>query len=51
MTVRSKLTNLRVEHSFRRDPRGGIEQAQFFALLDLVSNVNLFPISNKWPWT
>ena len=51
MTVRSKLTDLRLEHSFRRDPRGGIEQAQFSALSDLVSNVNLLPISDKWSWT
>ncbi|GJS35663.1 RNA-directed DNA polymerase, eukaryota, reverse transcriptase zinc-binding domain protein [Tanacetum coccineum] len=51
VTVRSKLTDLRLEHSFRRDPRGGIEQAQFSSLSDLVSNVNLLPISDKWSWT
>ncbi|GJT53178.1 hypothetical protein Tco_0988232 [Tanacetum coccineum] len=44
VTVRSKLTDLRLDHSFRRDPRGGIEQAQFSSLSDLVSNVNLLPI-------
>ncbi|GJV34311.1 RNA-directed DNA polymerase, eukaryota, reverse transcriptase zinc-binding domain protein [Tanacetum coccineum] len=48
VTVRSKLTDLRLEHSFRRDPRGGIEQAQFSSLE--IDNIRLAVVSSKTQW-
>nr|GEY13232.1 hypothetical protein [Tanacetum cinerariifolium] len=32
-------------------PRGGIEDAQFTELLDLMQTVTLTPISDMWIWT
>nr|GEV56821.1 RNA-directed DNA polymerase, eukaryota, reverse transcriptase zinc-binding domain protein [Tanacetum cinerariifolium] len=50
MTVNSKLTDGSLVNTFRRDPRSGIELAQLNALSDMVVNVNLRPISDKWVW-
>ncbi|GKF34882.1 hypothetical protein Tco_0108082 [Tanacetum coccineum] len=37
--------------SFRRAPRGGVEQEQFDEIVALVNDVILVPISDRWTWT
>nr|GEU95458.1 RNA-directed DNA polymerase, eukaryota [Tanacetum cinerariifolium] len=46
--VNVKLSDGRLESSFRREPRSGAEQAQLNELSILVSDVNLRPISDRW---
>ncbi|GKG42347.1 hypothetical protein Tco_0476645, partial [Tanacetum coccineum] len=40
-----------MDYSFRRKTRGGAEQVQLNALLELVSTVNLVPMGDRWVWT
>ncbi|GJS47756.1 RNA-directed DNA polymerase, eukaryota [Tanacetum coccineum] len=40
-----------MDFSFRRKPRGGIEQEQYEALLVQVQDVNLVPVSDRWKWS
>nr|GFC17288.1 RNA-directed DNA polymerase, eukaryota [Tanacetum cinerariifolium] len=46
-----KLADQTLAASLRRKPRGGIEDAQFTELLDLMQTVTLTPISDSWIWT
>nr|GFA00796.1 RNA-directed DNA polymerase, eukaryota, reverse transcriptase zinc-binding domain protein [Tanacetum cinerariifolium] len=46
--VNVKLSDGRLESSFRCEPRSGAEQAQLNELSILVSDVNLRPISDRW---
>ncbi|GJY69777.1 RNA-directed DNA polymerase, eukaryota, reverse transcriptase zinc-binding domain protein [Tanacetum coccineum] len=46
----AKLAQPSLEYSFRRNPRGGVEQDQFNELSALVHHVSLIPMSNKWKW-
>ncbi|GJT00570.1 bifunctional nuclease 2-like protein, partial [Tanacetum coccineum] len=50
ITVGAKLAQPSLEYSFRRNPRGGVEQDQFNELSALVHHVSLIPMSNKWKW-
>ncbi|GJR09511.1 RNA-directed DNA polymerase, eukaryota [Tanacetum coccineum] len=49
--VGKKLTQSSLDFSFRRKPRGGIEQEQYEALLVQVQDVNLVPVSDRWKWS
>ncbi|GJW96580.1 RNA-directed DNA polymerase, eukaryota [Tanacetum coccineum] len=49
--VGTKLTQSSLDFSFRRKPRGGIEQEQYEALLVQVRDVNLVPVSDRWKWS
>ncbi|GJS50620.1 RNA-directed DNA polymerase, eukaryota [Tanacetum coccineum] len=51
MHVGTKLTQSSLDFSFRRKPRGGIEQEQYEALLVQVQDVNLVPVSDRWKWS
>ncbi|GKB73545.1 RNA-directed DNA polymerase, eukaryota [Tanacetum coccineum] len=45
-----KLAQPGLGDSFRRTPRGGVEQAQFYELSALLQNVNVSTISDRWTW-
>nr|GEW12126.1 RNA-directed DNA polymerase, eukaryota [Tanacetum cinerariifolium] len=38
-------------HSFRRLPRGGVEQTQYDEFVNLMQQVILAPTSDRWTWT
>ncbi|GJT08884.1 RNA-directed DNA polymerase, eukaryota [Tanacetum coccineum] len=50
ITVGAKLAHPSLEYSFRRNPRGEVEQDQFNELLALVHDVSLIPMSDRWKW-
>ncbi|GJU64428.1 RNA-directed DNA polymerase, eukaryota, partial [Tanacetum coccineum] len=50
ITVGAKLAQSSLEYSFRRNPRGGVEQDQFNELSALVHDVSLIPMSDRWKW-
>ncbi|GKD53549.1 glucose-6-phosphate isomerase 1, chloroplastic [Tanacetum coccineum] len=37
-------------NSFRRIPKGGIEQNQFDSLVELVRSVTIVPLADRWNW-
>ncbi|GJV16132.1 RNA-directed DNA polymerase, eukaryota, reverse transcriptase zinc-binding domain protein [Tanacetum coccineum] len=51
VNVCTKLSDPSMDYSFRRKTRGGAEQVQLDALLELVSTVNLVPMGDRWVWT
>nr|GFB08824.1 RNA-directed DNA polymerase, eukaryota [Tanacetum cinerariifolium] len=51
VSVSMKLTDVKLDNSFRRMPRGEIEHAQFTELSDRVYDVILLPISDRWIWS
>nr|GEU50569.1 RNA-directed DNA polymerase, eukaryota [Tanacetum cinerariifolium] len=51
ITVGMELTQTSLDSSFRRVPRGGVEQEQFDKLSALVHDVTLTPMSDRWIWT
>ncbi|GKA64547.1 RNA-directed DNA polymerase, eukaryota, reverse transcriptase zinc-binding domain protein, partial [Tanacetum coccineum] len=50
-TVASKICDYTFDSSFRRPPRGGVEQEQFMALLSLVKDIQLVPMEDRWSWS
>ncbi|GKF84477.1 hypothetical protein Tco_0249375, partial [Tanacetum coccineum] len=56
-TVASKICDYTFDSSFRRPPRGGVEQEQFMALLSLVNwgidgpGVSQVPMEDRWSWS
>ncbi|GJT86941.1 RNA-directed DNA polymerase, eukaryota, reverse transcriptase zinc-binding domain protein [Tanacetum coccineum] len=50
ITVSSKLNGDNLADSFRRSPRGGIEQTQFSKLVELVQSISLVPMNDRWVW-
>ncbi|GJW79157.1 RNA-directed DNA polymerase, eukaryota, reverse transcriptase zinc-binding domain protein [Tanacetum coccineum] len=50
ITVGAKLAQPSLEYSFRRNPRGRVEQDQFNELSALVHDVSLIPMSDRWKW-
>ncbi|GKF23365.1 hypothetical protein Tco_0075687, partial [Tanacetum coccineum] len=46
-----KLADDMLDTSFRRKPRGGAEHAQFTDLSDMVHDVNLGLIADRWVWS
>ncbi|GJU25591.1 RNA-directed DNA polymerase, eukaryota, reverse transcriptase zinc-binding domain protein [Tanacetum coccineum] len=51
ITVGMKVAHTSLAFSFRRAPRGGVEQEQFDEIVALVNDVILAPISYRWTWT
>ncbi|GJZ83177.1 RNA-directed DNA polymerase, eukaryota, reverse transcriptase zinc-binding domain protein [Tanacetum coccineum] len=51
VNVGTKLAYSRLDSSFRRKPRGGVEQEQYEALSDQVHDVTLVPMSDRWLWS
>ncbi|GKB40445.1 RNA-directed DNA polymerase, eukaryota [Tanacetum coccineum] len=49
--VGTKLAHSSLDFSFRRRPRGGVEQEQYGALSGQVNDVTLVPLSDKWKWS
>ncbi|GJW89939.1 RNA-directed DNA polymerase, eukaryota, reverse transcriptase zinc-binding domain protein [Tanacetum coccineum] len=49
--VTSKLSHAGLEFSFRRNPRGGVEQAQFELLKEKVEAVILSNANDGWRWS
>nr|GEZ33070.1 hypothetical protein [Tanacetum cinerariifolium] len=48
--VASKLSHGGLEFSFRRNPRGGVEQAQFERLKEIIEGVTLSNSNDRWSW-
>nr|GFB46773.1 RNA-directed DNA polymerase, eukaryota [Tanacetum cinerariifolium] len=48
--VALKLSPEGLEFSFRRNPRGGVEQAQFERLKEIVEGVTLSNSNDRWSW-
>nr|GEZ53272.1 RNA-directed DNA polymerase, eukaryota [Tanacetum cinerariifolium] len=48
IAVASKLSYGGLEFSFRRNPRGGVEQAQFERLKEMVEGVTLSNSNDRW---
>nr|GEX45670.1 RNA-directed DNA polymerase, eukaryota, reverse transcriptase zinc-binding domain protein [Tanacetum cinerariifolium] len=46
--VASKLSHSNLAFSFRRDPRGGVEQVQFDLLMTKVANISLVNLRDRW---
>ncbi|GJT16467.1 RNA-directed DNA polymerase, eukaryota, reverse transcriptase zinc-binding domain protein, partial [Tanacetum coccineum] len=51
ITVAEKLGHTSLSHSFRRLPRGGIEEEQQRDLLSFISGVILYNMSDRWLWS
>nr|GEY07350.1 RNA-directed DNA polymerase, eukaryota, reverse transcriptase zinc-binding domain protein [Tanacetum cinerariifolium] len=51
VTINSKMSDTRLENSFRRSIRGGVEQVQFNELSDMLQSVSLMPYSDIWVWS
>ncbi|GKD33796.1 retrovirus-related pol polyprotein from transposon TNT 1-94 [Tanacetum coccineum] len=50
VTVSSKIGDTSLVCSFRRIPRGGIEQNQFDSLVELVRSVTIVHSADRWNW-
>nr|GEY33295.1 hypothetical protein [Tanacetum cinerariifolium] len=51
ITVGHKLSQPCLSHSFRRNPRGGLEESQVEELSSLVQSVELNHSQDKWSWS
>ncbi|GJT15049.1 hypothetical protein Tco_0873755 [Tanacetum coccineum] len=51
ISVASKLRDSSLSSSFRRNPRGGIEEEQLLLLVEKISSVLLSNSSDRWRWT
>nr|GEV50332.1 RNA-directed DNA polymerase, eukaryota, reverse transcriptase zinc-binding domain protein [Tanacetum cinerariifolium]GEX54367.1 RNA-directed DNA polymerase, eukaryota, reverse transcriptase zinc-binding domain protein [Tanacetum cinerariifolium] len=49
--VASKMTHCNLGYSFRCEPRGGVEQAQFDSMLDKVEGILLADMRDRWVWS
>nr|GEW78280.1 hypothetical protein [Tanacetum cinerariifolium] len=49
--VASKLSYGGLEFSFRRNPKGGVEHAQFERLKEMVEGVTLSNSNDRWSWS
>ncbi|GJV69169.1 RNA-directed DNA polymerase, eukaryota [Tanacetum coccineum] len=50
ITVADKLIDASFVASFRRNPRGGVEEEQLHHLVDLVGSISLSPSNDRWAW-
>nr|GEW02576.1 reverse transcriptase domain-containing protein [Tanacetum cinerariifolium] len=46
--IAAKLAHISLDYSFRRDPRGGVEQAQFVDLQTKVADISLVNMRDRW---
>nr|GEV96766.1 RNA-directed DNA polymerase, eukaryota, reverse transcriptase zinc-binding domain protein [Tanacetum cinerariifolium] len=51
ISVGSKFAQPSFHHSFRRQPRGGAEQMQYAEFVQLMQQVILAPMTDRWIWT
>ncbi|GJZ20000.1 RNA-directed DNA polymerase, eukaryota, reverse transcriptase zinc-binding domain protein [Tanacetum coccineum] len=51
VSVGDKLKDFRLDSSFRRKARGGIEQVQYEALFDMVNSISLTPKNDMYVWS
>ena len=51
ITVAEKLSHGNISHSFRRVPRGGLEQSQLQELLDNIEGISLCESRDRWLWS
>ncbi|GJU55348.1 RNA-directed DNA polymerase, eukaryota, reverse transcriptase zinc-binding domain protein [Tanacetum coccineum] len=51
ITVAEKLGHTNLASSFRRQPRGGIEQEQFLHLLTRLDDISLVDMRDMWSWS
>ncbi|GJY79175.1 RNA-directed DNA polymerase, eukaryota, reverse transcriptase zinc-binding domain protein [Tanacetum coccineum] len=49
--VASKMAHCNLGYSFRRDPRGGVEKAQFDSMLEKVEGTLLADMRDRWTWS
>nr|GEV01165.1 RNA-directed DNA polymerase, eukaryota, reverse transcriptase zinc-binding domain protein [Tanacetum cinerariifolium] len=49
--VASKMSHSGLEYSFRRNPRGGVEQVQFNRLQEKVEGCVLINMNDRWVWS
>ncbi|GKA05709.1 RNA-directed DNA polymerase, eukaryota [Tanacetum coccineum] len=49
-TVADKLIDASFVASFRRNPRGGVEEEQLHHLVELVGSISLSPSNDRWAW-
>nr|GEV34428.1 RNA-directed DNA polymerase, eukaryota [Tanacetum cinerariifolium] len=50
-SVAAKFRDSSMFASFRRAPRGGLEEEQLHLLVDKVAPVKLFSLNDRWVWT
>nr|GEU93085.1 RNA-directed DNA polymerase, eukaryota, reverse transcriptase zinc-binding domain protein [Tanacetum cinerariifolium] len=50
-TLADKLNDPTFIQSFRRPPRGGLEEEQYVKLIDIVNSVNLSDSKDRWVWS
>ncbi|GKE87028.1 hypothetical protein Tco_1564503 [Tanacetum coccineum] len=51
VTVASKISHVDISASFRRAPRGGIEEFQFMQLLKNMEGISLVDMTDRWAWS
>ncbi|GJU23916.1 RNA-directed DNA polymerase, eukaryota [Tanacetum coccineum] len=51
VSVGDKLKDFRLDSSFRRKARGGIEQVQYEELSDMVNSISLTPKNDRYVWS
>nr|GEX29208.1 RNA-directed DNA polymerase, eukaryota, reverse transcriptase zinc-binding domain protein [Tanacetum cinerariifolium] len=51
ITIGEKLGHHTLSDTFRRCPRGGMEQAQFDDLVTCLQQVSMAPCADRWIWT
>ncbi|GJR81334.1 RNA-directed DNA polymerase, eukaryota [Tanacetum coccineum] len=51
LSVASKLSQSSLDFSFRRAPRGGVEQSQLAAMLSKLDGVSLVNLRDRWRWS
>ncbi|GKA77246.1 RNA-directed DNA polymerase, eukaryota [Tanacetum coccineum] len=50
-TVADKFRDISLTHSFRRAPRGGLEEEQYLSFVDKVDSVILPNSNDRWVWS
>ncbi|GJT01178.1 RNA-directed DNA polymerase, eukaryota, reverse transcriptase zinc-binding domain protein [Tanacetum coccineum] len=51
VSVASKISHADILCSFRRAPRGGVEESQFFQLVKNVEGVTFVDMKDRWRWS
>ncbi|GJR10950.1 hypothetical protein Tco_0793602 [Tanacetum coccineum] len=51
VSVASKISHADLMCSFRRAPRGGVEESQYIQILRNVEDVTLVDMKDRWSWS
>nr|GEW05141.1 RNA-directed DNA polymerase, eukaryota, reverse transcriptase zinc-binding domain protein [Tanacetum cinerariifolium]GEW05150.1 RNA-directed DNA polymerase, eukaryota, reverse transcriptase zinc-binding domain protein [Tanacetum cinerariifolium] len=51
VNLRDKLIDSSLDRTFCRQVRGGAEQTQYEALMEMARKINLVPMGDRWIWT